>query len=48
MSQDKLTIGKGSIVTVSFHNIQSFEYIRNIYPNMDRGQRIENDVVIHH
>ena len=48
MTRDKLTMGKGSIVTVSLCNIQPSKYIRKKYPNMERGHSINNAVVLYY
>ena len=48
MTGNNMVMGKGAVVTVLCRTIHPCEHIINKYFNMERGQRLKNEVVIHH
>ena len=46
MTQNKLKMGKGAVVTELCHIIHLYKHVRKKYPNIERGQRLKNSVVL--
>ena len=46
MTRNKLTVGKGVVVTVLCHTINPSKHIKKKCPNIERGQRLKNEVII--
>ena len=44
-TRNKLTMGKGAVITALCRTIHPSKHTRKKYPNMERGQRIKNAVV---
>ena len=47
MTCNKLTMGKVSVVAVLCHSIHPSNHIRKEFPNMNRGKRLKNVVILH-
>ena len=46
MTHNKLTMVKGSDITILCHTVHSSKHIRKKYPNTERGQRLKNSVFL--
>ena len=46
MTCENLAMGKGTVIKLLFRAIHPYKHIRKEYPNMERGQRLKNAVVL--